>query len=284
MIFRAEGTMKKTKYVATGLMFSLFLLSCKTADTGSQSEDGTLKQRLSSQSELDKLISKMGGNARQDLRYVKFYKAGGLMHAALTEDEAGLVVEKELGLVSWAPATVAEARETFRQYSNFGPMYLVDSIAKRTGKLAIFNFIQIRGNFALHSTYAGANRSPDRKNPNLLANGKLDPSGHGCVRIQDGDGRFGGIQYLYSKAQSLTNTYGQPIPLVVDYRPFLNPDKVPDNSKGSKAITTAPAPKPAPSPASSPKKIPGDPIDGTYDFEPAIAPKDDKTNYDQFMQ
>jgi hypothetical protein len=145
------------------------------------------------------------------------------MYAYLTEDVEGNVVEKELGLVSWAPSTLTEATRNFKAHPNYGAKYLFDEVALYSGSKRIYHFMPLKGNFAIHSTHLGA---PKTKNP-LKANGYLDPSGHGCIRIQDAKGNFGGHEFLYDRALSLKKKYGKgKVPIVIDYLPFVDPKVV----------------------------------------------------------
>jgi hypothetical protein len=166
----------------------------------------------------------LGPEAREDLRYVIFYKdAGGKMRAKLTRDVQGQDVEKELGLISWAPDTVGEATRNYKAHKGFGAKYFLDDVATLSNKKKIYHFMPLNGNFALHSAYLGGVPRAGQR-PSLQANGYKDPSGHGCIRISNATSTTGGHEFLFARAKELRAKYGlSNIPIVVDYLPFVDP-------------------------------------------------------------
>jgi hypothetical protein len=215
-----EGKMLKSWLVLVALGLQVFTFGCRTTAGG---DDSDVKRRVTGQNDIDQRVASLGPDARKDLRYLIFYKgAGSLMHAKLTRDVNGNDVDKELGLVSWAPSTLTEATKNYNAHPNFGAKYFLEDVALLSNTKKIYHFMPINGNFAVHSANLGGVPRPGRP-MQLRADGKYDSTGHGCIRIANKTATTGGHEYLYDYALSMKRKYGLgKIPLVVDYLPFVN--------------------------------------------------------------
>jgi hypothetical protein len=176
----------------------------------SQTNDDSGVNQFHTPSGIDLTLQNLGDEARQDLRFVKFRKIDSKMHAFITRDLEGTDIETSLGLVSWAPGTKYLAKKgsivSGGQYS----LYNIHAVAKRSQTKKIYNFMAINDHYAIHSRYAGSHSpstAPSAGDQKLRANGFLDPTGKGCIRIQDQDSNFGGHQSLYQLASSYQKKY-----------------------------------------------------------------------------